>query len=658
MPLETFISIAPIEILERIINYAGIENLVSLLVPNCKLILDQNPTLRTAVNNVILQNSGHLSYNNRITKPMLLTHYLHPEAFDEIDFCGGFRMGPERYHWEYLDDYEARKRYRFLSTIEDFLTVQAYCQDNELDMVLLISFRLWSYVAVNSFCDLVKLLSDKSSVRYNVELECSIFPGIVFREDYPEYKSYDGAASEDNSETEGVDSETEEYPENQAISENKDLVSFNEQDYSDDDNEQRYYDFIPNLSKLITPLMNQCPNAITGLALLNICQEVKFNLNGFPALKWAIFKYGLVQLTSSTNSQDPDSDSNNCSSNNSMLEILELVLEFNRLMRLDADVLVSLNENLNMNLTQMNVPAVDTRSPVMDTRGGTTPVVHAWNNLVVVFHFEKESRVASFGKFRTSSNSMTLTLGAKYDDGDNEDDYISEMEVMPQVTSFEFCVFKSGAVMPDLSKFPNLVELRACWMSNLTVFENWRVPDSLTGLHVQFDADLKDADFGPLISRLPLGLKKLTIYVKYGFRLTKEQLNFTKFVKLNYLAISGLVNDNLNQLTLPNSITKLIFTDCDHLDSIAEIQFPYYLQFLKIESTSLKSITKPKFPSSLKSLHLCGNRLQKLDLSTNDKNEGFENMEVLDLKCNWELKEENLKLSSKLKFYVPPWKRS
>ena len=169
---------------------------------------------------------------------------------------------------------------------------------------------------------------------------------------------------------------------------------------------------------------------------------------------------------------------------------------------------------------------------------------------------------------------------------------------------------------------------------------------------------MKDADFGPLISRLPLGLKKLTIYVKYGFRLTKEQLNFTKFVKLNYLAISGLVNDNLNQLTLPNSITKLIFTDCDHLDSIAEIQFPYYLQFLKIESTSLKSITKPKFPSSLKSLHLCGNRLQKLDLSTNDKNEGFENMEVLDLKCNWELKEENLKLSSKLKFYVPPWKRS
>lgn len=92
----------PLHIIERIIRHAGVENLVSFVVPENKTILDNLPLLKQAIDNAI-SNSKLLGYNNRITRPSYLHHYLYPEAFVDYDYGNRWPLCQPAYRWEHLD---------------------------------------------------------------------------------------------------------------------------------------------------------------------------------------------------------------------------------------------------------------------------------------------------------------------------------------------------------------------------------------------------------------------------------------------------------------------------------------------------------------------------------------------------------------------------
>ncbi|CCG23999.1 hypothetical protein CORT_0E04130 [Candida orthopsilosis Co 90-125] len=93
----------PLEVNKKIVSYAGIENLIQLLVPKDPHILDENSKLRKCVNQVIELST--IQYNDRIWNPEQFEDYFDHETF-----------------------YDKRKL-QYLKTPEDFLTLYAYCSE-------------------------------------------------------------------------------------------------------------------------------------------------------------------------------------------------------------------------------------------------------------------------------------------------------------------------------------------------------------------------------------------------------------------------------------------------------------------------------------------------------------------------------------------------
>ncbi|KAI5957387.1 hypothetical protein CANMA_004391 [Candida margitis] len=87
----------PLEVVNKIIHYAGVENLVSFLVPENKTIIDNLPLLKQAIDNAICENKA-LGYNNRVTRPSYLHNYLHlpRNSLREVDLSTNDKNEPLR----------------------------------------------------------------------------------------------------------------------------------------------------------------------------------------------------------------------------------------------------------------------------------------------------------------------------------------------------------------------------------------------------------------------------------------------------------------------------------------------------------------------------------------------------------------------------------
>ena len=234
---EHLFNTLPLSAIERIVKYAGVENLVSFLVPENKAILANLPLLKQAIDNAI-SNSKALGYNNRVTRPTYLHHYFYPQAFIDYDYDNRWILCEPAYHWEHLDAEEKRKSYQFVDSVDDFITLQRYCQEQNISVTLIVSFYFWDTQDVEKFKDFLKL-TDKSN-RYHIELE------------------FDTMCSAPDGDIEQFD-----------------------------------------LSEYINPIKDRCATSIVGMELRGIAGEAEINYEDFPNMRYSSFKFSsyLIHLS-------------------------------------------------------------------------------------------------------------------------------------------------------------------------------------------------------------------------------------------------------------------------------------------------------------------------------------------------------------------------
>lgn len=80
----------------------------------------------------------------------------------------------------------------------------------------------------------------------------------------------------------------------------------------------------------------------------------------------------------------------------------------------------------------------------------------------------------------------------------------------------------------------------------------------------------------PIVSKFPLGLKKLTL-LNYNLKKFLVVLDFARFQKLVYFSIS-IQSETFNQIVSSDSIEQLYYSN-SCLESMDQINFPKNLQF-------------------------------------------------------------------------------
>lgn len=137
----------PLEVNKKIVSYAGIENLIQLLVPKDPHILDENSKLRKCVNQVIELST--IQYNDRIWNPEQFEDYFDHETF-----------------------YDKRKL-QYLKTPEDFLTLYAYCLEQKIPVILGLAYLIESPEDIGLLKQIAVHLKPDENVKLNLEFEKS-----------------------------------------------------------------------------------------------------------------------------------------------------------------------------------------------------------------------------------------------------------------------------------------------------------------------------------------------------------------------------------------------------------------------------------------------------------------------------------------------------
>ncbi|KAG5417057.1 hypothetical protein I9W82_004690 [Candida metapsilosis] len=161
----------PFEIWTKIIVYAGIDNLISLLSDEGSKILDEYPQLRTFINKVIENTS--IQYNNLIYRP---------RQFDRV------------YTRDYLGStFFNQKDPVLLKTTNDFLTLYDYCSFQNLPVVLSLNYSLECDADIELMREIAKHLKSESVVELHIRFqECTGFFHEYQLNDFFHFKSITG----------------------------------------------------------------------------------------------------------------------------------------------------------------------------------------------------------------------------------------------------------------------------------------------------------------------------------------------------------------------------------------------------------------------------------------------------------------------------------
>ncbi|KAI5966471.1 uncharacterized protein KGF55_000780 [Candida pseudojiufengensis] len=142
----------PNEILTKIIDYAGIENLIKLLTTYNRPFLIGNPNIRSSIHYVI-ENGRALQYNNRINRPSYIHMYLRVENFIN------------------------KSNLSFLKSENDFKILDQYCYDNYINVELNLAYYIWNLIDIIRFKSIIQTLDLTheygTHLKYNIELEFS-----------------------------------------------------------------------------------------------------------------------------------------------------------------------------------------------------------------------------------------------------------------------------------------------------------------------------------------------------------------------------------------------------------------------------------------------------------------------------------------------------
>ncbi|KAI5958322.1 hypothetical protein KGF57_002677 [Candida theae] len=133
------------DILSNILVFAGVENLIQLLLPENRDFLNLNNNLKRAINSVIEGETG-LQYNNRTDRYSFLHMYLRtPNCID-------------------------KKRLKFFTDKDAFLILYDYCTQEGLSVTLNVAYYLWTSNDLMNFRELIAKLKSPN-IQLNIELE-------------------------------------------------------------------------------------------------------------------------------------------------------------------------------------------------------------------------------------------------------------------------------------------------------------------------------------------------------------------------------------------------------------------------------------------------------------------------------------------------------
>lgn len=135
-----------LEVLRKIVLYAGIENLIKLLIPTSHSFLDENPNFKSTINNVI--ESSRPQYNNRILNPEQLEDYLDDDEtfFDKRDL-------------------------QLLKTPEDFVTMYNYCVNQKISVVISLAYLIMSLADEELLEEIATQLEPGGDVKLTLDLD-------------------------------------------------------------------------------------------------------------------------------------------------------------------------------------------------------------------------------------------------------------------------------------------------------------------------------------------------------------------------------------------------------------------------------------------------------------------------------------------------------
>ncbi|CAK9438061.1 uncharacterized protein LODBEIA_P23970 [Lodderomyces beijingensis] len=137
----------PEDVIEEIVQYAGLNQLIQLLKPQNREFLNCNHHLRHAIDKLIQKSSGKIQFNNRISRPSFLHIYLRIPTFIE------------------------KENVHFLQSEQDFIILDQYCRARGLDVTLTIAYFFWTLADIFDFKELISALGDGSGVKYQIDLD-------------------------------------------------------------------------------------------------------------------------------------------------------------------------------------------------------------------------------------------------------------------------------------------------------------------------------------------------------------------------------------------------------------------------------------------------------------------------------------------------------
>ncbi|KAI5953618.1 hypothetical protein KGF54_002990 [Candida jiufengensis] len=603
----------PHEILIKIVDYVGIENLINLLTDQNQPFLDSHHNLKSCINHVI-ENGKFLQYNNRINRPSYIHMYLRIENFTN------------------------KSNLSFLSNEEDFLILNNYCSRNNLKIELYISYYIWNLIDIINFRRLVTNISiihkNDDSIKYNIELE--------FQPSFQYFLILNSI-----------------FEKLLKFGSNINSITIDDYNLKFDLNLTKF----PNLKKL---WLNNCENiTITGLKESKL-EYLNLHKIQRDIVELIVEDYLNIDEIPPTVQDLRLSDINitNCIRH----QIATLTLD--TINFVDLETISTLINSTYKNLTvRFELIAFDIYLHARDTIGPHIKVNHPYqsftSNLPVIPQISalQELCIQNLHDPESLYNLKFNDTLKKVTFSNNEIDNLSRL--IRKFSSFDKIEYLNLADNPIdwhncTKNFENFINLKYLKLSNTHIGLNLpliNLPDSIEQLSLEVNQieSIDQIKFPQNLVNLGIGSNKIRIVYKPNFPITLKTIHFTEnliskvdlstnnrgeilrieILYLNYNKINNMANLklpnsntlkilNLDRCNIPNldfkilpSIEELSFIGCSieevHLDCEKEHYICSKLKYLCLSLNRIKTFSsETKLPNSILNLNLSINEFSKI----------------------------------------------